>query len=60
MANMILSSGQLKGTGTEGRDAQEHPLRPLLECYCEGIMQNCNVKVVRHFIVVNEDDKDIK
>ena len=49
---MILSTGQLKGAGTEGWDAQEHPLRPLLERYCKGIiMEIWNAKVVRHCTV---------
>ena len=43
-ANMFAV--QLKGAGTPGWDAEEHPFRPLLECYCKGIVflnRNSNI-----------------
>ena len=36
-ANMTSFAVQLKGAGTSGWDAEEHPFWPLLECHCKGI-----------------------
>ena len=44
-ANMFAV--QLKGAGTPGWDAKEHPFRPLLECYCKGIAIGLLLKMIQ-------------